>query len=217
VSDDLAPGRKWRPSGTQILAVLGGLVGLTAATVGLLYQFAPGVVPCVVGTRATITATIVPVRYADYYRDVLYPNKRKYYSGPEWWTKNTPTPAYREGQVGVIAGYTVQLDNVRDQKLTVAWSLLLIGVNEEVTPIDVSSSYRQVDTRDLTASLCSDQGGADIFIPVPQPNRRHRVLLELFRGGEMSGAAGESIGRPPKSIDRLALTQSEIFTLPPAR
>jgi hypothetical protein len=184
--DRLSPGK--------VLAILGGLAGLIVALVGLLYQFAPQFVPCVAGTQATISATVVPMTYGDYYDFALVP--------PAGGTKGTRE--YERNVLGVSVGWTAQLSNLRDQDLTIASTLLSIGPGGSLKPLyDAKTAYRVLQPT-FTTNQCSDQRGGDFFVPVPAPGP-HRILVELF---ETQGGGRQS------SDARLALTETDIFTLP---
>jgi len=50
----------------------------------------------------------------------------------------------------------------------------------------------------VTPDSCSETGGKDLFVPIPDPRKRYRVVLELYR---------ERTFR-----DRLALEETPIFS-----
>jgi hypothetical protein len=49
----------------------------------------------------------------------------------------------------------------------------------------------------VSPESCSETGGKDLFVQIPVPGKRYRVVLELYRGDSLA--------------DRLALTETDPF------
>jgi hypothetical protein len=61
---------------------------------------------------------------------------------------------------------------------------------------EVRFSYKTA--RLVTPDACSETGGQDIFVQIPDRRKRYRVVLEMYRSGDLE--------------DRLALADTPIFS-----
>jgi len=178
--DDAAKARWFTPG--KILATTGAIVGLTAAVVGLVFGFDPGLRPCLGNSQASIKTTIVPhVRNRDFL--LRHGTSRSD-------AENEPN------YLGAEVRYTIQADSLRGHDLPIKYSLFYVG--KDGTLGAIAANEDRVSALEFRPETFSDQGGDDFLVPVPQPRRHYRILIELFRDEH--------------TVNRIDLTESEIFS-----
>jgi hypothetical protein len=166
----------------RTLTAGGVVVGLATATVSLLFYLHPSFKPCLGGSSAKFTgAPVFPhVRFRDY----LVRN-------------GTPKEdaAKQPNLLGAEVRFSYQTSSLRGARLPVAWSLLTIGRDGTLGAVVPDQDRALAMT--VTPDGCSESGGKDLFVPIPDPGQRYRVVLELFRNARQD--------------DRLALLETAIF------
>jgi hypothetical protein len=159
-------------------------VGILVAVFGVLPTFAPGLVPCVNSTDAEFTGA--PVFPKVQFHDHLM-------------RTGTPREALAEepNVLGSEIRFSYRTTGFRGSTLTVTWSLIAIERDETVGAV-VPGQDRAVALT-FTPDACSEGGGKDLFVTIPEPGRRYRVVLELYRD------------RNPDLGERIAFTETEPF------
>lgn len=166
----------------RILATIAVLVSVAAGAVGLLFTLKPNLKPCLGETSAAFTgAPVFPeVRYRDYLIR----------SGTDEETANQ-----EPNLLGTEIRFSYSTAGLRGTKLTVIYSV--ITLERDGTLGAVMEGQDRLLAMSVTPESCSESGGHDVFIDIPGPRRRYRVVLELYRDETF--------------VDRLALTETEPF------
>jgi hypothetical protein len=158
------------------------LIALIGAAVSLLFHLAPNLEPCVGGASAAFTgAPVFPrVRFRDYLiRDGAA----------------REDAAAQPNLYGAEVRFSYRADNLRGAQLPLVWSLVTIGKGGVVNAVVPGQDRALAMT--VTPDRCGDTGGKDLFVQIGDPNRRYRVVLELYRD--------------QLRADRLALVETPTF------
>jgi hypothetical protein len=163
----------------RVLAAVAVVLSIAAGAVGLLFTFKPELKPCLGETSAAFTgAPVFPdVRYHDHLIR----------SGKD--TKSEPN------LLGAEIRFSYQTAGLRDAKLTVIYSVVAIEHDGTLGAV-VEDQDRQL-AMSVAPESCSESGGHDLFIYIPGPRRRFRVVLELYSDATFD--------------DRLALAETDPF------
>jgi hypothetical protein len=164
------------------LATGGVLVSVLAAAVGLLFTLEPGLKPCLGDTRAEFTgAPVFPhVRFRDH---LVRTGARR------------DEAAKEPNLVGAEIRFSFATTGLRDEELTVTWSLVAVERDGTLGPVVAGQDRALAMT--VVPDACSQAGGKDLFVQIPDPRQRYRVVLELYR--------------TPQLRDRLALMETDPF------
>jgi hypothetical protein len=166
----------------RVLTVGGIVVSLSAGVLGLLFTIEPKLKPCIGSTEASFTdAPVFPrANYRDY---LIRRGERK-------------EVAAREPLIlGAEVRFSYRAEGLRGHDLPLTYTLLRVGRDGTLGAV-VEGEDRALD-EPIRPTGCSDTGGRDLFVNVPDAGKRYRIVLELFRDADRT--------------DRLALAQSEIF------
>jgi hypothetical protein len=164
------------------LTFAGVVVGVATGVVGLVFTLEPDLRPCLGETSASFTgAPVFPrVRFHDH-------------------LIRTGTPKEEVAQEPNLRGaevrFSYRTSGLRDERLTVTWSLVAIERDETLGAV-VPGQDRAI-ALSVTPDDCSESGGKDLFVQTPDPRRRYRVVLELYRD--------------PALRDRLTLAETDPF------
>ena len=179
MSDDAEEG-----SGRSRRAITLGIAAVPAlaALITIFFTLFPSAKPCLGDTDASFTgAPVFPkVRFHDHLVRTGTPREEL---------------AGEPNVLGSEVRFSYKTSGYRGKTLTVTWSLVAIERDETLGAV-VPGQDRAV-AMTFTPEACSEGGGKDLFVTIPQPGRRYRVVLELYRD------------RDPDLGDRIALTETE--------
>ena len=167
----------------QPLKALAVIVPILVAGLGLVYTVRPSLKPCVGASQAEFTG--VPVFPHVRFRDHLF--------------RSGATRAEIEQEpniVGAEVRFSYRTDDLRGAKLPITWSL--VSIERDGTLGAVVRGQDRALAMLVTPDSCSETGGKDLFVPIPDPKKRYRVVLELYREQQLR--------------DRLALEETPIFS-----
>jgi hypothetical protein len=170
--------RRW----TRILTTAGVIIGVVAGAVGLVFTIAPQLKPCLGDSSVVFTGA--PVFPHVNFRDHLIRSgiaKEKVVDEPN--------------EFGAEVRFSYRTSGFRGGKLAVTWSLIAIERDGTLGPV-VPGQDRALATT-VTPQTCSEAGGRDLFVSIPNPRARYRVVLELYRDRRLR--------------DRVALTETAPF------
>jgi len=164
------------------IKALAVIVPLIVASLGLVYTLRPSLKPCVGAEGATFTG--VPVFPRVLFRDHLFR------SGA------TRAEILQEPNIrGAEVRFSYRTDDLRGKRLPITWSL--VSIERDGTLGAVVRGQDRALALLVTPDSCSETGGKDLFVPIPNPRKRYRVVLELYRDEQLR--------------DRLALDETPIF------
>jgi hypothetical protein len=166
----------------RVLTAAAVLIGAAATLVGLVFTLRPDLRPCLGETSAAFTgAPVFPqVRFRDH---LIRTGVRK------------ERVAKEPNVLGAEVRFSYRATGLRDRELTITWSLIAIERDETVGAV-VPGQDRALAMA-VSPESCSETGGKDLFVQIPVPGKRYRVVLELYRGDSL--------------VDRLALTETDPF------
>jgi hypothetical protein len=165
------------------IKALAVIVPLIVASIGLVYTLRPSLKPCVGAEQATFTG--VPVFPRVLFRDHLFR------SGA------TRAEILQEPNIlGAEVRFSYRTDDLRGKRLPITWSL--VSIERDGTLGAVVRGQDRALAMLVTPDSCSETGGKDLFVPIPNPRKRYRVVLELYRDEQLR--------------DRLALDETPIFS-----
>jgi hypothetical protein len=162
--------------------VAGVAVSVAAAAVGLLFTVKPNLKPCLSGTNAAFTGA--PIFPHVHFREHLIR------SGTA-----REQAAQELNLLGAEVRFSYRLDGLRGHQLTITWSLVRVEHDGTLGPVDPTQDRAIAET--FVPDECSTLRGKDLFVQIPQPRRRYRIVLELYGDSDLR--------------DRLALTETATF------
>ena len=167
----------------RLLKALAVIVPILVAGLGLVYTVRPSLKPCVGASQAAFTG--VPVFPHVRFRDHLF--------------RTGASRAEIEQEpniVGAEVRFSYRTKDLRGAKLPITWSL--VSIERDGTLGAVVRGQDRALAMLVTPDSCSETGGKDLFVPIPDPRKRYRVVLELYREQQLR--------------DRLALEETPIFS-----
>lgn len=167
-----------------LLKVLGALVALITIAGGgltLLFHVRPALQPCIGGASATFTGAPVFPRMP--YREHLFHEG----TSKELISKEPNI-------IGAEIRFSYRVSNLKGAELPLVWTLVTVA-HGEVTGIVLSQD--RALARLVTPNTCTETGGKDLFVFIPDPKKQYRVVLELYRNKARN--------------DRLALFETPTF------
>ena len=167
----------------RFVKALAVIVPIIVASVGLVFTVRPGLKPCVGASGAQFTG--VPVFPHVRFHDHLF---RSGFSRAQ--IAKEPNP------LGAEVRFSYKTDDLRGATLPVTWSL--VSVEKDGTLGAVTRSEDRALAMLVTPDACSETGGKDLFVTIPDSRKRYRVVLELYREQSLQ--------------DRLALEETPIFS-----
>jgi hypothetical protein len=90
---------------------------------------------------------------------------------------------------------TYRINGLRNWALHITWSLIKTERDGTLGAV-VPGQDRAIATI-VTPTTCSETGGQDLFLPIPDRYKRYRAILQLYRDSTLT--------------DRLDLTETVIF------
>ena len=164
------------------LGLAGAVVGVMVAGSGLLFTLAPDLKPCLGDSNAGFTgAPVFPkVQFHDY---LLRNGSRKEDLAGE--------PDLRGAEVR----FSYETSGLRGKDLAVTWSLMKIERDDTLGAVVPGQDRALAMT--FSPDSCTEDGGKDVFMQIPEPGKRYRVVLEPYRDKALK--------------DRIALTESDPF------
>lgn len=167
----------------RFVKALAVIIPIVVASVGLAFTLHPGFKPCVGASSAQFTG--VPVFPHVRYHDHLFR------SGV------SRTQIAKEPNIlGAEVRFSYKTDDLRGATLPITWSL--VSVEKDGTLGAVTRGEDRALAMLVTPDACSETGGKDLFVQIPDPRKRYRVVLELYREQDLQ--------------DRLALEETAIFS-----
>lgn len=166
----------------RLLGTVAVLVTVLGGGTSLLFSLRPGLKPCLGDTDASFTGA--PVFPRVLFRDHLV---RTGVAREE--------AAEEPNLVGAEVRFSYRTSGFRGKRLPITWSLVRIERDGTLGAV-VRGQDRALATT-VTPDACAQGGGKDLFMQIPAPGRRYRVVLELYRNEHLN--------------DRVALTETEIF------
>ena len=166
----------------RLLTLLGVVVTVVGGGTSLLFSLRPGLRPCLRDSTATFTGAPVFPRMR--YHDHLIHNgvaRDKVMQEPNL--------------LGAEIRFSYRITDFRGDELPLTWSLVAIERDGTVGAIDRTQD-RTLATI-VSPDSCTESGGQDLFVLIPKPGKRYRVVLELYRNARRD--------------DRVALTQTVTF------
>jgi len=167
----------------RFVKALAVIIPLVVATLGLVFTLRPSLKPCVGASDAEFTG--VPVFPHVRFRDHLFrsgASRKEILSEPN--------------VLGAEVRFSYKTDDLRGKKLPVTWTL--VSIEKDGTLGAVVPGQDRALAMLVTPDSCSDTGGKDLFVPIPDKRKRYRVVLELY--------STRNFG------DRLALEETPIFS-----
>ena len=166
----------------RVLAGAAVLVSIAAGAVGLLFTLKPDLKPCLGETSAEFTgAPVFPqVRFRDHLIRIGVRKERV---------------AREPNLLGAEIRFSYRTTGLRGTKLTITWSLITIGRDGTIGAVVRGQDRALAMT--VSPESCSETGGKDLFVQIPNPGKRYRVVLELYRDEAL--------------VDRLALAETDPF------
>jgi hypothetical protein len=166
----------------KALGVVVALVTIAGGGVTLLFHLRPGLEPCVGASSAEFTGAPV------------FPHMK--FSDHLFHTGASKQDIARQHDVtGAEVRYSYRVNNLKGAVLPVISSVVTVD-HGEVTGI-VSGQDRAI-ARKVTPDTCTETGGDDLFLYIPDPKKHYRVVLELYRDESRA--------------DRLALFETPTFS-----
>jgi hypothetical protein len=166
----------------RALRRIAAVVGIIAVGVPLVFAIWPDLKPCLSGSDAAFTgAPVFPqVRFHDHLIRNGVP-KEKVLTEPNL--------------LGAEVRFSYRTTGYRGSTLAVTWSLVQIERDETLGAV-VTGQDRAL-ARTFTPGDCSEGGGKDLFVQIPQHRKRYRIVLELYRDQGLT--------------ERIALMESDPF------
>jgi hypothetical protein len=166
----------------RVLTAIGIIVPVLAGIVSLLFYLRPGLKPCLGGSSATFTgAPVFPhVRFRDHLiRDGT----------------SRQEAAKEPNLLGAEVRFSYRANDLRGAELPLTWSL--VTIRHDGTLGAVVPDQDRALAMTVAPNACTESGGKDLFVVIPSPKLRYRVVLELYRNARRD--------------DRLALFETSIF------
>jgi hypothetical protein len=167
----------------RLLKALAVIVPVAVAGLGLVYTVRPGLKPCVGASAGQFTG--VPVFPHVRFHDHLI---RTGVSREE--IRNEPNI------VGAEVRFSYKVDDLRGAKLPIRWTLVSVAKDGTLGAVDRTQD--RAIAKLVTPDACSETGGQDLFVQIPDRRKRYRVVFEMYRGRDLE--------------DRLALAETPIFS-----
>jgi len=167
----------------RLLKALAVIVPIAVASLGLVYTVRPSLKPCVGASQAQFTG--VPVFPHVRFRDHLF--------------RSGAARAEIEKEPNILGAevrFSYRTDDLRGAKLPITWSL--VSIERDGTLGAVVRGQDRALAMLVSPDSCTETGGKDLFVPIPDPKKRYRVVLELYREQQLR--------------DRLALEETPIFS-----
>jgi hypothetical protein len=164
------------------LSLVGLVITVLAGGTSLVFSLRPGLRPCLEESAATFTGAPVFPR-TSYHAHLLHKGE------PRDEVAAEPNP------LGAEVRFSYQIDDLRGTALPLYWSLVSVERDGTVGAIDPTQDRLLAMT--VTPDSCTETGGNDLFVLIPAPGKRYRVVLELYRDASRD--------------ERIALTQSAVF------
>lgn len=163
-----------------------GLVGLVITTVaggvGLLFTLVPKMKPCIGETSAAFTGA--PVFPGAQLREHLARAGGRSADG-------TTSPSDPRG---AEVRFSYRASTMRGQRLRVTWSL--VAIERDGTFGAVVPGQDRALAMEVVPEACSESGGHDLFVPIPDSGTRYRVVLELYRGDDFTNRLAFFVTEP---------------------
>jgi hypothetical protein len=166
----------------RMLTLIGVVITVVGGGTSLAFSLRPGLRPCLEDSSATFTgAPVFPrVRYRDHLIHNGVPREEA---------------AKEPNLVGAEIRFSYRITDFRGDELPLTWSLVSMERDGTVGAIDPTQDRALAMI--VSPDSCAESGGKDLFVLIPQPGRRYRVVLELYRNAQRD--------------DRVALTQTSTF------
>jgi hypothetical protein len=164
------------------LGILVSLVTVAGGAVALLFSLRPGLKPCLGDSDAAFTgAPVFPhVRFRDHLIRQGRPREEA---------------AKEPNLLGAEIRFSYRIAGFRGAQLPITWSL--VTIEDDGTLGAVVRGQDRALAMTVTPDGCSEGGGRDLFVAIPDARKRYRVVFELYRDANLT--------------ERLALFHTPIF------
>jgi hypothetical protein len=202
--DDKAEKKRISPG--KALAITGAVLAAAGTAIGILFQVDPRLQPCLGGTSASITVTVIPmsaITYDQYHGYALSGVNPSNTNGTLNRKREVKWMSWSRSESRALVAdtiYTLNTSDFRGHTLQIAYSILPIDRHGAVGTV---TNYR-VAGAPFVPTNCTDQRGFDIPIQNLTPTRTYKLLLEVF---------DQTHTAPLLSENRITYTESNTFRL----
>ena len=166
----------------RVLTAIGIVVSVLVGGSSLLLSLRPGLRPCLGGSTANFTgAPVFPhVRFRDHQLRAGVPRQ---------------DVAKEPNLLGAEVRFSYRASDLRGADLPLTWSLVTVEKDGALGAV-VPGEDRALATT-VKPNACTENGGKDLWVPIPDSRKRYRIVLELYRDATRA--------------NRLALMETSIF------
>jgi hypothetical protein len=166
----------------RLLRAAGLLVTVVGGVAGLLFTLRPSLRPCLGSSDAAFTGA--PVFPHGRFRDHLV---RQGVAREQ--------AAKEPNILGAEVRFSYRTNGFRGAQQPLTWSLVTIEPDGTLGAVVRGQDRALAMT--VTPDSCSEGGGKDLFVPIDDPRKRYRIVLELYRSPDLD--------------ERVALTETAVF------
>ena len=166
----------------RLLTAIGIVVSVLVGGSSLLLSLRPGLRPCLGGSTASFTgAPVFPhVRFWDHQIRVGVP-RQDVVKDPNL--------------LGAEVRFSYRASDLRGAELPLTWSLVTVEKDGALGAVVPGEDRALAMT--VKPNSCTENGGKDLWVLVPDPRKRYRIVLELYGNATRD--------------NRLALMETSIF------
>lgn len=166
----------------RVITAIGIVVSVLVGGSSLLLSLRPGLRPCLGGSTASFTGAPV-------FPHVLFRDHQIRMGVPREDAAKEPN------LLGAEVRFSYRASDLRGAELPLTWSL--VTVEKDGTLGAVVAGEDRALAMTVKPNACTENGGKDLWVLVPSPRKRYRIVLELY----------QSTSRD----NRLALMETSIF------
>jgi hypothetical protein len=166
----------------RVITAIGILVSVLVGGSSLLLSVRPGLRPCLGGSNASFTGAPV-------FPHVLFRDHQIRMGVPRQDAAKEPN------LLGAEVRFSYRASDLRGAELPLTWSL--VTVEKDGTLGAVVPGEDRALAMTVKPDACTENGGKDLWVLVPSPRKRYRIVLELYQS--------------TRRDNRLALMETSIF------
>jgi hypothetical protein len=166
----------------RVITAIGILVSVLVGGSSLLLSVRPGLRPCLGGSNASFTGAPV-------FPHVLFRDHQIRMGVPRQDAAKEPN------LLGAEVRFSYRASDLRGAELPLTWSL--VTVEKDGTLGAVVPGEDRALAMTVKPDACTTNGGKDLWVLVPSPRKRYRIVLELYQS--------------TRRDNRLALMETSIF------
>jgi hypothetical protein len=166
----------------RVITAIGILVSVVVGCSSLLLSLRPGLRPCLGGSTASFTGAPV------------FPHVR-------FWDHQIRSGVPRQDVVGepnllgAEVRFSYRASDLRGTELPLTWSLVTVEKDGALGAVVQGQDRALAMT--VKPDACTENGGKDLWVLIPDPRKRYRIVLELYGSSTRD--------------NRLALFETSIF------